>query len=93
MWLIKDEEVEFYVEGKWKISKDKECDSKGLENQDVILFPERINDYLDNKEKKYNDGALIGRTIKGNYFLIYDGLKYTPEESGALLLKMNLNNF
>ena len=93
IWLIKDEEVEFYVEGKWKISKDKECDSKGLENQDVILFPERINDYLDNKEKKYNDGALIGRTIKGNYFLIYDGLKYTPEESGALLLKMNLNNF
>ena len=49
IWLIKDEEVEFYVEGKWKISKDRECDSKGLENQDVILFPERINDYLDNK--------------------------------------------
>ena len=93
IWLIKDEEVEFYVEGKWKINKEKECDCKGIENQNVILFPEKINEYLNSQEKKYNDGALIGRTIKGNYFLIYDGLKYTPEESGALLLKMNLNNF
>ena len=93
IWLIKDEEVEFYVEGKWKINKEKECDCKGIENQDVILFPEKINEYLNSQEKKYNDGALIGRTIKGNYFLIYDGLKYTPEQSGALLLKMNLNNF
>ena len=93
IWLIKDEEVEFYVEGKWKINKEKECDCKGIENQNVILFPEKINEYLNSQEKKYNDGALIGRTIKGNYFLIYDGLKYTPEQSGALLLKMNLNNF
>ena len=93
IWLIKDEEVEFYVEGKWKINKEKECDCKGIENQNVILFPEKINEYLNSHEKKYNDGALIGRTIKGNYFLIYDGLKYTPEQSGALLLKMNLNNF
>ena len=93
IWLIKDEEVEFYVEGKWKINKEKECDCKGIENQDVVLFPEKINEYLNSQEKKYNDGALIGRTIKGNYFLIYDGLKYTPEQSGALLLKMNLNNF
>ena len=93
IWLIKDEEVEFYVEGKWKINKEKECDCKGIENQNVILFPEKINEYLNSQEKKYNDGALIGRTIKGSYFLIYDGLKYTPEQSGALLLKMNLNNF
>ena len=93
IWLIKDEEVEFYVEGKWKINKEKECDCKGIENQNVILFPEKINEYLNSQEKKYNDGALIGRTIKGNYFLIYNGLKYTPEQSGALLLKMNLNNF
>ena len=93
IWLIKDEEVEFYVEGKWKKKKEKECDCKGIENQNVILFPEKINEYLNSQEKKYNDGALIGRTIKGNYFLIYDGLKYTPEQSGALLLKMNLNNF
>jgi len=92
LWLIKDEEVEFYVEGKWKINKETECDSKGVENKDVILFPEKINDYLDNKEIKYNDGALIGRIVKGEYFLIYNGLKYTPEQSGALLLKMNLNN-
>ena len=56
------------------------------------MFPERINEYLENNEIKYNDGALVGRIIKGNNFLIYDGLKYTPEESGALLLKMNLNN-
>ena len=92
LWLIKDEEVEFYVEGKWKINKETECDSRGIENKEVILFPEKINEYLDNKEIKYNDGALVGRIIKGNSFLIYDGLKYIPEESGALLLKMNLNN-
>ena len=80
------------VEGKWKINSETECDSKGIENKDVILFPEKISQYLDNKEIKYNDGALVGRIIKGNSFLIYDGLKYIPEESGALLLKMNLNN-
>ena len=92
LWLIKDEEVEFRVEGKWKINQEIECDSRGVENTDIILFPEKISEYLDNKEIKYNDGALVGRIIKGKSFLIYDGLKYIPEESGALLLKMNLNN-
>lgn len=92
IWLIKDEQVEFSVEGKWNVNDEIECDSKGVENPDVGLFPERINEYLENNEIKYNDGALVGRIIKGNNFLIYDGLKYTPEESGALLLKMNLNN-
>ena len=92
IWLIKDEQVEFSVEGKWNVNDEIECDSKGVENPDVGLFPERINEYLENNKIKYNDGALVGRIIKGNNFLIYDGLKYTPEESGALLLKMNLNN-
>ena len=92
LWLNKGNEVEFLVEGKWKINQEIECDSKGLENKDLILFFEKINEYLDNKEIKFNDGALVGRIIKGNTFLIYDGLKYIPDESGPLLLKMNLNN-
>ena len=92
IWLIKDEEVEFGVEGTWKINPETECDSKGIENKNLVLFPEKINEYLDNNEKKHNDGALVGRVIKGKFFSIYDGLKYTPEESGPLILKMNLNN-
>ena len=32
--IIKDEEVEFYVEGKWKINKEIECDSRGIENKE-----------------------------------------------------------
>ena len=92
IWLIKGEEVEFRVEGRWNVNEEIECDSKGVENTEITLFPERINEYMDNKEIKYHDGALVGRVIKGNSFLIYNGLKYTPEENGSLLLKMNLNN-
>ena len=93
IWLTRGDEVEFRVKGKWNVNKEIECDSKGVENPELTLFPERISEYLDNKEIKYNDGALVGRIIKGNNFLIYNGLKYTPEQSGALILKMNLNNF
>ena len=93
LWLNKGDEVEFLVEGKWKINHETECDSKGLENEELILFPEKVNEYFNDKEIiKFNDGALIGRIIKGKAFLIYDGLKYIPDESGPLLLKMNLNN-
>ena len=92
IWLIKDEEVEFYVEGKWKINHEIVCDSKGIEKKDDVLFPDKVNEYQENKDIMFNDGALVGRTLKGKSFLIYNGLKYTPEESGALMLKMNLNN-
>ena len=92
IWLIKNEEVEFYVDGRWRINHEIKCDSKGIELKDDALFPNKINEYHENKNIKFNDGALVGRILKGNSFLIYNGLKYTPEESGALLLKMNLNN-
>jgi len=92
IWLIKNEEVEFYVDGRWRINHEIKCDSKGIELKDDALFPNKINEYHENKNIMFNDGALVGRILKGNSFSIYNGLKYTPEESGALLLKMNLNN-
>ena len=92
IWLIKNEEVEFFVEGKWKINQEIECDCNGIEMKDDTLFPDKVNEYHEKKDIIFNDGALVGRLLKGKSFLIYNGLKYTPEESGALLLKMNLNN-
>ena len=88
IWIQKEEEIEFIVQGKWKINKDIECDSRG------ISLNKSRNDIQggdDNDRYKFNDGALIGRIIKGEPFVIFDKLKYVSEISGPLILKMNLN--
>ena len=86
IWIQKEEEIEFIVSGKWKINNEIECDSKGIEPRKEILGGD------DNNNNKFNDGALIGRILKGTPFVIYDGLKYTSDISGPLILKMNSNS-
>ena len=86
IWIQKEEEIEFIVSGKWKINNEIECDSKGIEPNKEILDGDNINN------NKFNDGALIGRILKGTPFVIYDGLKYTSDISGPLILKMNSNS-
>ena len=89
IWIQKEEEIEFIVQGKWKINKEIECDSRGIKlnkNRNVILEGD------DNNKNNFNDGALIGRIIKGQPFVIFDKLKYVSEISGPLILKMNINS-
>ena len=73
IWLIKNEEVEFFVEGKWKINHEIECDCSGIEMKNDTLFPGKVNEYHEKKDIIFNDGALVGRLLKGKSFLIYNG--------------------
>lgn len=91
IWIQKEEEIEFAISGKWKINNEIECDCKGIDlNKDIIDINNDNNN--ENENNKFNDGALIGRILKGQPFLVYNGLKFTPELSGPLILKMNLNS-
>ena len=85
IWIPKEEEIEFIISGKWNINKEIECDSNGIQNNN------EKDDIDNNNSNKFNDGALIARILKGQPFLIYNGLKYISEISGPLILKMNLN--
>ena len=78
IWIQEEEEIEFIISGKWKINNEIECDCNGIKNN--------------NNSNQFNDGALIGRILKGQPFLIYNGLKYISDISGPLILKMNLNS-
>jgi len=87
IWIQKEEEIEFIVQGKWKINKEIECDSRG------IKYNKNRNDIQGGDDNNhFNDGALIGRVIKGQPFVIFDKLKYVSEISGPLILKMNVNS-
>ena len=87
IWIKKEEEIEFIVQGKWKINKEIECDSRG------IKYTKNRNDIQGGDDNNhFNDGALIGRVIKGQPFVIFDKLKYVSEISGPLILKMNVNS-
>lgn len=77
IFIPDNQEIEFQVSGKWNINSNIACDSKGIPN---------------NNKNKYNNGALLGRVIKGEEFIIYDGLKYISKNRGALVLKMYLDN-
>ena len=81
IFIPDNQEIEFKVSGKWNINSKINCDCKGVITKNF------------SNDKKFNDGALIGRIIKGEEFLIYDGLKYVSKNRGALILKMFLNNF
>ena len=85
IWIAKEEEIEFTIIGKWKINSQSECDEKGIQSN------EEEND-LNDKRNKFNNGALIGRVLKGEPFHIYNGLKYISNISGPLVLKMYLNS-
>ena len=87
IWIQKEEEIEFIVQGKWKINKEIECDSRG------IKYNKNRNDIQGGDDNNhFNDGALIGRVIKGQPFVIFDKLRYVSEISGPLILKMNENS-
>ena len=89
IWIQKDEEIEFIVQGKWKINKEIECDSRGIK---LNKNRNDVQEGDDNNKNNFNDGALIGRVIKGEPFVIFDKLKYVSKISGPLILKMNLNS-
>ena len=90
IWIQKEEEIEFNVLGKWKINSQIECYSKGIQTNKEE--EDNLNSNSNNEQKKFNDGALIGRVLKGKPFIIYDGLKFTSDISGPLILKMYLKN-
>ncbi len=87
-WLEKNKEIIIYITGKWKINDEIECDWNGV--------PEMKNNYeqyMPNLVKyKFKKGALVGRVIYGEQFLVYDSLRYKSEYDGPLILKMNLNS-
>ena len=88
LWIEKDKEIIFYINGKWKINDDLECDCNGI--------PQLDNQYeqftTNNIKHKFNKGALVGRVIFGEQFQIYDGLRYKSEYDGPLILKMNTHS-
>ena len=87
LWIEKGKEIIFYINGKWKINDELECDWNG-----IIEPKNNYEQYMPNLVKnKFNRGALVGRTIYGEQFSIYDGLRYKNNCSGPLILKMNLN--
>ena len=88
LWIEKNKEIIFYVNGKWKINNELECDCQGLE-----VIKNKYEQYMPNVvNNKFNKGALIGRVIYGEQFQIYDGLIYKSNYDGPLILKMNLNS-
>jgi hypothetical protein len=88
LWIEKNKEVIFYINGKWKINNEIECDCKGIKE-----IENKYEKYMNNVIKnKFNKGALIGRVINGDYFEIYDGLRYISDKNGPLILRMNLNS-
>ena len=88
LWIGKNKEVIFYINGKWKINNEIECDCKGIKE-----IENKYEKYMNNVVKnKFNKGALIGRVINGDYFEIYDGLRYISDKDGPLILRMNLNS-
>ena len=88
LWIGKNKEVIFYINGKWKINNETECDCKGIKE-----IENKYEKYMNNVVKnKFNKGALIGRVINGDYFEIYDGLRYISDKDGPLILRMNLNS-
>ena len=88
LWIGKNKEVIFYINVKWKINNETECDCKGIKE-----IENKYEKYMNNVVKnKFNKGALIGRVINGDYFEIYDGLRYISDKDGPLILRMNLNS-
>ena len=88
LWIEKNKEIIFYINGKWKINDYLECDCNGISE-----LKNKYEEYMPNKVKyKFNKGALVGRVIYGEQFKIYDGLRYKSNYDGPLILKMNLNS-
>jgi hypothetical protein len=84
LWIEKNKEIIFYINGKWKINDDLECDCNGIQQLD-----NQYEKFTTNIKHKFNKGALVGRVIYGEQFQIYDGLRYKSEFDGPLILKMN----
>jgi hypothetical protein len=82
IWCEKNTDIIFRVYGKWNIDDYNECDSKGIES-------ENINE----NKNEFNNGALLGRILDSSYFLIYDNLHYVSYTKGPLYFKMNVNNY
>ena len=93
IWIEKDTEIIFKVNGKWKINNLKECTSIGIENEKIDEsknINNNVNNNIINNEFNFNNGALIGRILNDIPFLIYDNLSYISKISGPLFLKMNI---
>ena len=86
IWIEKDSEIKFNVNGKWKVDSKNECTSIGIENNEI-----NTNRNLDN-EDNFNNGALIGRIFNDKPFVIYDNLTINSKVSGPLFLRMNIKN-
>lgn len=78
LWIDDCKKVTFAVKGKWKPDVTmEEVDSGGIVKED---------------DNEFNQGALIGRVLGGDYFTITDGLIYESRTSGPIFFKMHLNN-
>ena len=96
IWIEKDTEIIFKVNGKWKINNLKECTSIGIENEKIDEsknINNNVNNNIINNEFNFNNGALIGRILNDIPFLIYDNLSYISKISGPLFLKMNIKKY
>jgi hypothetical protein len=85
IWIEEGKILQFYVSGQWQADPNLEmCNSQGyeVENTDEFLH---INN-------SFNNGALIGRILGGDYFAISNGLSFKSTSSGPLFMKMHLNN-
>ena len=85
IWIEKNTEIKFNVNGKWKVDSKNECTSIGIENNE-------INTNNLNNEDNFNNGALIGRIFNDKPFVIYDNLTINSKVSGPLFLRMNIKN-
>jgi hypothetical protein len=82
LWIEQNKLIKFNVTGKYKLND-------GLNENDAGKFDDAEN----KTQNEFYDGALIGRVLGGEYFLIYDELVYESNYSGPLFLKMYLNDF
>ena len=86
IWIEKDTEIKFNVNGKWKVDSKNECTSTGIESNEINTTI-NLND-----EDNFNNGALIGRIFNDKPFVIYDNLTINSKVSGPLFLRMNVKN-
>ena len=76
IWCPKDVYLKFKVKGKWRIDKLSEfTDSRGL---------------LSTHYGGFNYGALIGKIVFGNSFVVADKGTIVVKKEGPLFLRQNL---
>lgn len=80
IWVEEGKMIHFFVSGKWT-------------SDDSMPYVDSVghNNSNDEFSNTFNNAALVGRILGGDYFAVLDNMVYESKISGPLFLKMHLN--